>query len=98
MVNRLPEIYVSANTLLEELGVKFIDQKRQKVSRGTAANSSHSNFAETAEQSLLNDDSEQHYMYSSPALADLSSLLERLRDSAQLNQGAATGANATVSR
>ena len=91
VVNRLPEIYVSANTLLEELGVKFIDQKRQKVSRGTAAKSSHSNFAETAEQSLLNDDSEQHYMYSSPALADLSSLLERLRDSAQLNQGLQLG-------
>ena len=83
VVNRLPEIYVSANALLEELGVKFIDQKRQKISRGTAAKSSQSNFTEAAEQGLLNDNSEQHYLYSSPALADLSSLLENLRCSAQ---------------
>ncbi len=87
VINRLPEIYVSANKLLEELGVKFIDERRRAGSRGRAGQSMPGRFSQDADQGLLNENSEQHYLYNSPALSELSSLLGRLRTSPQPPQG-----------
>ena len=77
VINRLPEIYLSANKLLEELGVKFVDE-RKKAQRPTT--SSRFSTAPAADQGLLGDNA-QHYLYSSPALSELSSLLSNLRAS-----------------
>ncbi|MBT8149252.1 MAG: DUF1631 domain-containing protein, partial [Gammaproteobacteria bacterium] len=84
VINRLSEIYVSANKLLEELGVKFIDERKRSGSGGARA--SAGGAGQAIDQGLLDEATQQHYLYSSPALNELSALLGRLRGSPQATQ------------
>ncbi|MGB5324242.1 MAG: DUF1631 family protein, partial [Pseudomonadales bacterium] len=77
---------VNANKLLEELGVKFVDERRRNVGRGTGPRAAASATG-ADRQGLLDENLEQHYLYNSPALSELSSLLGRLRGSPQALQG-----------
>lgn len=75
VLNRLPEIYVNANKLLESLGVKFVDQRKIKRSGSFGRPGT---TQPDVEDGLLPDDS-AHYVYNQPALSELSGILQRLR-------------------
>lgn len=87
VINRLPEIYLSANKLLEELGVKFVDDRKNTNTKQSGARLFNNPGNQQAEQDsgLLGDFGQSHYAYSSPALSELSNLLSRLRASSTLH-------------
>lgn len=80
VIKRLPEIYLSANKMLEDLGVKFIDERKKAHSKTLRSGAVS---AATDEQGLLGDSTHQQYVYSKPQLSELSTLLNQLRSSTQ---------------
>lgn len=87
VINRLGEIYVNANKLLEDLGVRFIDERHRHAKNAARAGARGAAATAGEAQGLLDENLEQHYLYSSPALSELSSLLGRLRASPKSAQG-----------
>jgi len=82
VVNRLPELYKNTNTLLQEQGVAFNDQRKIKKQRSKPRSLGSSALLESVDDDelpLLAGAIDSSYRYSSPAFNELSQLLSNVR-------------------
>ncbi len=78
VLNRLNEILINANKLLEKSGIKFVRPKSKAKGKQSYTGASTNDIGE--QENLLNN-IDSIYQYARPELSELSSLLSRLRGS-----------------
>ncbi len=89
VVNRLPEIYTRANTLLKDAGIPFTKQQQAKrpAGRRAAGTASPAEGSESMTESMSDwlTPGESIYQYGAPAFGDLNQLLASIRTTGSLS-------------
>lgn len=83
VLNRLPELYLQLNTLLEEMGIVFKDDNKLVKHKPMQRGGGGTTAAEMSEEALLNESLSGGYRYGAPAFSDLSQLLTGFRSNHQ---------------